>query len=64
MGPSPSPGSAHSMMGPSPGPPGSGHPHPPQGPSGYPQDNMHQMHKVKSSLFVSSLVRNDTKLIL
>uniref|UniRef100_A0A671YPM3 SWI/SNF related BAF chromatin remodeling complex subunit ATPase 4a n=1 Tax=Sparus aurata TaxID=8175 RepID=A0A671YPM3_SPAAU len=32
-------------MGPSPGPPGSGHPHPPQGPSGYPQDNMHQMHK-------------------
>uniref|UniRef100_A0A671YKY7 SWI/SNF related BAF chromatin remodeling complex subunit ATPase 4a n=1 Tax=Sparus aurata TaxID=8175 RepID=A0A671YKY7_SPAAU len=47
MGPSPgpSPGSAHSMMGPSPGPPGSGHPHPPQGPSGYPQDNMHQMHK-------------------
>uniref|UniRef100_A0A8C5BVC1 SWI/SNF related BAF chromatin remodeling complex subunit ATPase 4a n=1 Tax=Gadus morhua TaxID=8049 RepID=A0A8C5BVC1_GADMO len=32
-------------MGPSPGPPGSGHPHPPQGPSGYPQENMHQMHK-------------------
>ncbi|XP_061606190.1 SWI/SNF related, matrix associated, actin dependent regulator of chromatin, subfamily a, member 4a isoform X3 [Phyllopteryx taeniolatus] len=47
MGPSPgpSPGSAHSMMGPSPGPPGSGHPHPPQGPSGYPQENMQQMHK-------------------
>ncbi|MGH0168795.1 UNVERIFIED_CONTAM: hypothetical protein FKN15_055359 [Acipenser sinensis] len=44
MGPSPgpSPGSAHSMMGPSPGPPAAGHP---QGPSGYPQENMHQMHK-------------------
>ncbi|CAB1341996.1 unnamed protein product, partial [Coregonus sp. 'balchen'] len=45
MGPSPSPGSAHSMMGPSPGPPASGHPHPQQGPSGYPQENMNQMHK-------------------
>ncbi|XP_042183821.1 transcription activator BRG1-like [Oncorhynchus tshawytscha] len=44
-GPSPSPGSAHSMMGPSPGPPASGHSHPQQGPSGYPQENMHQMHK-------------------
>ncbi|XP_051995895.1 transcription activator BRG1-like [Xyrauchen texanus] len=43
--PGPSPGSAHGMMGPSPGPPSSGHPLPPQGPSGYPQDNMHQMHK-------------------
>ncbi|XP_051569659.1 transcription activator BRG1 isoform X4 [Myxocyprinus asiaticus] len=43
--PGPSPGSAHGMMGPSPGPPSSGHPLPPQGPSGYPKDNMHQMHK-------------------
>eukprot|EP00063_Salmo_salar_P074056 XP_014048891.1 PREDICTED: transcription activator BRG1-like [Salmo salar] len=45
MGPSTSPGSAHSMMGPSPGPPASGHSHTQQGPSGYPQENMHQMHK-------------------
>uniref|UniRef100_A0A8C2DGK2 SWI/SNF related, matrix associated, actin dependent regulator of chromatin, subfamily a, member 4a n=1 Tax=Cyprinus carpio TaxID=7962 RepID=A0A8C2DGK2_CYPCA len=43
--PGPSPGSAHGMMGPSPGPPSSGHPLPPQGPSGYPQDNMLQLHK-------------------
>lgn len=47
--PGPSPGSAHGMMGPSPGPPSSGHPLPPQGPSGYPQDNMIQMHKVLPS---------------
>ncbi|XP_069623239.1 transcription activator BRG1 isoform X1 [Ranitomeya imitator] len=47
MGPSPgpSPGSAHSMMGPSPGPP-----IPPQGPSGYPPENMHQMHKPMESM--------------
>ena len=44
--PGPSPGSAHSIMGPSPGPPSAGHPIPTQGPGGYPQDNMHQMHKV------------------
>ncbi|NXW52657.1 SMCA4 protein, partial [Nyctiprogne leucopyga] len=48
--PGPSPGSAHSMMGPSPGPPSGGHPLPPQGPGGYAQDNMHQMHKPMDSM--------------
>nr|AAI55671.1 smarca4 protein [Xenopus tropicalis] len=43
--PGPSPGSAHSMMGPSPGPP-----IPPQGPAGYPPENMHQMHKPMDSI--------------
>lgn len=48
--PGPSPGSAHSIMGPSPGPPSAGHPIPTQGPGGYPQDNMHQMHKPMESM--------------
>uniref|UniRef100_A0A8C5M0B9 SWI/SNF related BAF chromatin remodeling complex subunit ATPase 4 n=1 Tax=Leptobrachium leishanense TaxID=445787 RepID=A0A8C5M0B9_9ANUR len=43
--PGPSPGSTHSMMGPSPGPP-----IPPQGPTGYPTENMHQMHKPMESM--------------
>uniref|UniRef100_A0AAZ3NX45 SWI/SNF related, matrix associated, actin dependent regulator of chromatin, subfamily a, member 4 n=1 Tax=Oncorhynchus tshawytscha TaxID=74940 RepID=A0AAZ3NX45_ONCTS len=38
-------GSSHSMMGPSPGPPSSGHPLPQPGPSGYSQENMHTLHK-------------------
>lgn len=54
--PGPSPGSAHGMMGPSPGPPSSGHPLPPQGPSGYPQDNMIQMHKVLPSFINMCLI--------
>lgn len=56
MGPSSSPGSAHSMMGPSPGPPASGHSHPQQGPSVYPQENMHQMHKVRQKMGISITV--------
>ncbi|XP_010211435.1 PREDICTED: transcription activator BRG1, partial [Tinamus guttatus] len=53
--PGPSPGSAHSMMGPSPGPPSAGHPLPPQGPGGYAQDNMHQMHKPMDSMHEKGL---------
>ncbi|XP_045577251.1 transcription activator BRG1 [Salmo salar] len=46
LGPSPGPGpSPGAMIGPSPGPPASGHSHPQQGPSVYPHENMHQMHK-------------------
>ena len=51
LGPSPGPspgGSSHSMMGPSPGPPSSGHPLPQPGPSGYSQENMHTLHKVRT----------------
>ncbi|KAM9473079.1 transcription activator BRG1-like [Salvelinus alpinus] len=44
LGPSPRPGPSPGAMGPSPSP-ASGHSHPQQGPSGYPQENMHQMHK-------------------
>uniref|UniRef100_A0A671PY88 Uncharacterized protein n=1 Tax=Sinocyclocheilus anshuiensis TaxID=1608454 RepID=A0A671PY88_9TELE len=41
-----SPGSSHSMMGPSPGPATStGLSFPPQAPAGYSQESLHQMHK-------------------
>ncbi|XP_031419672.1 transcription activator BRG1 isoform X2 [Clupea harengus] len=44
--PGPSPGSAHNMMGRSPGPPtSSAHTIPPSGPPGFTQENMHQLHK-------------------
>ena len=46
--PGPSPGSAHNMMGRSPGPPtSSAHTIPPSGPPGFTQENMHQLHKVR-----------------
>lgn len=47
LGPSPGPspgGSSHSMMGPSPGPPSLPQP----GPSGYSEENMHPLHKVRT----------------
>ncbi|KAL2087284.1 hypothetical protein ACEWY4_018343 [Coilia grayii] len=45
-GPGQSPGSTHSMMGRSPGPPtSSAHSIPSSGPPGYTQENMHQLHK-------------------
>lgn len=50
-GPGPSPGSVHSMMGPSPGPPSVSHPMPSMGSADFPQEGMHQMHKVSSFPF-------------